>query len=193
MSPKRKIRKSKIVYDVKAHKIAPDLAKLRSKASSAAYGPGKNGHRGEFEEKYSLQGTIAECIAHDIYKDTDMSLAPLFDLEPVVAPDAVLGETKVDFKGRDHQEVKHYHNQKLFVNCDSHDNEKKKVDAYVFFEYDESSCDENGVCTGYKYVVPSEYFDKKNSTIHNGPFQPAYCITLSVDNVEEVDGTKKDQ
>lgn len=186
MSKEKKIRKRRIKYSEKVHKMAPHIAKARSAASEDAYAEGKKGYR-ENEEEISEQGVTAELIARDFYKkevkDGVVTFTPMVDFEPIAGPDGAFGDCQFDVKS---VADSNYVNQRLFINKDAFHNENKKVDAYVYFKSDKSSC-VDGVCEGIQYIVSATHISQWEEGHNSKNGSSYYYIDSTDENTEEIE------
>ena len=118
-----------VVYPYVLHTIAEDIHIVRTNSMLDTY-KGKAAVGAKRQKEVNVQGLLAELIAWHYYecKEQKYSAPPLLDDKPIVGADIIVGELKIDVKY-----IPPYARY-LMLNYDSHFNQEKKIDGYLFVQ-----------------------------------------------------------
>lgn len=119
--------KGTFAYPVMFHKLASELALLRSELSKGYYKKGSETYRGDQEHEISKRGILAELIArhHLDERNNKYEAAPLVWTKPIAKPDIKIGITTFDIKGMKDKNV-------FMINEKAHNNKEKRPHWYWF-------------------------------------------------------------
>ena len=140
------------IYPQSFHKLAEELAKLRSELSKNYYTADTETYRGKREHEISKRGILAELIARHYLdeRSTPYKAAPIVWVKPVVEPDIALksGST-LDIKGMSKNDV-------FMLNYNAHNNISKRPTYYWFVHVNQDY-------TATHYTIKSKYVDSWNT------------------------------
>ena len=119
--------KGTYAYPVMLHKLADELALLRSELSKNYYKENTDKYRGDREHEISKRGILAELIARHYLdeRNNKYEAAPLVWTKPIAKPDIKIGITTFDIKGMKDKNV-------FMINYDAHNNLEKQPHWYWF-------------------------------------------------------------
>ena len=119
--------KGTYVYPVMFHKLADELAYLRSELSKNHYNEDTETYRGNREHEISKRGILAELIARHYLDEnnTKYKSAPIVWTSPVPEPDIKIDITTMDIKGMNKKNI-------FMINYIAHNSPFKKPDWYWF-------------------------------------------------------------
>tara|TARA_Y100000401_G_scaffold27934_1_gene20143 strand:- start:1707 stop:2198 length:492 start_codon:yes stop_codon:yes gene_type:complete len=119
--------KGTYAYPVMFHKLANELALLRSELSKNYYTKDTETYRGDREHEISKRGILAELIARHYLDERAIKYkaAPIVWTKPVAEPDIKLSETTMDIKGMNKENV-------FMINYIAHNSPFKKPHWYWF-------------------------------------------------------------
>jgi len=141
------INKGTYAYPAMFHKLANELAALRSELSKSYYTKDTEAYRGNQEHEISTLGILSELIARHYLdeKNTKYKAAPIVWIKPLPEPDIKIDITTFDIKGMKKDNI-------FMINHKAHNNPDKKPNWY-WFVYP------NNDYTATHYIVNSKTVD----------------------------------
>ena len=119
--------KGTYIYPRLLHKLAKELALLRTEMSKSYYKQGSETYRGSRENEISTLGILSELIARHYLDEraTKYKAAPIVWTKPMPEPDIKIDITTMDIKGMKKDGI-------FMINHSAHNNTDKKPHWYWF-------------------------------------------------------------
>ena len=121
------VNKGTYAYPAMFHKLADELALLRSELSKNYYTADTETYRGDREHEISKRGILAELISRNYLdeRNTKYKAAPIVWIKPLPEPDIKIDITTFDVKGMKKDNI-------FMINHKAHNNPDKKPNWYWF-------------------------------------------------------------